>query len=230
MPPIRIATYNVHGQVGLDGRRDPERTLGVLRRIEADCVALQEFVNDAPPGGKPLLARWCERLGMRGCFAPAFTRGGRLFGSALLSRFPLLCSEEHELPAPGCHPRVLLECLFDVAGRELHVATVHLGVRERARVAQRLRLFERLREHRGDTHVLLGDFNEWHVWNHTFRWLREDFGGGSALPTFPAIAPALALDRIWVRPRERLLETRPFRAGAARYASDHLPLVATVRA
>jgi endonuclease/exonuclease/phosphatase family metal-dependent hydrolase len=225
---IRVATYNLHGAVGLDGRRITSRSLDVLRRIDAHCFALQEFVNYPVPGGGTLLEHWCQSLGMTGCFAPAFSRSGRIFGNAILSRFPLLHSAEQDISAPGCRRRTVLEVLLAIGDKSLHVTTVHLGIRARARAAQRLILLELVRQHRGDTHLLMGDFNEWHVWNHTFRMLREHFDGGPAMPTFPAIAPALALDRIWVRPRTHLLSTHVHRHGPARYASDHLPLVATV--
>jgi hypothetical protein len=33
-----LATYNVHGCVGGDGRFDPERTLGVLRELAPEAV------------------------------------------------------------------------------------------------------------------------------------------------------------------------------------------------
>ena len=39
---LTFASYNIHKAVGLDGRRDPERILAVLREIGADVVAVQE--------------------------------------------------------------------------------------------------------------------------------------------------------------------------------------------
>jgi endonuclease/exonuclease/phosphatase family metal-dependent hydrolase len=39
---LRLASYNVHKGVGTDMRRDPNRTISVLREIGADIVALQE--------------------------------------------------------------------------------------------------------------------------------------------------------------------------------------------
>ena len=40
---FRAATYNVHGCVGTDGRHDPDRIIRVIRELDADVVALQEF-------------------------------------------------------------------------------------------------------------------------------------------------------------------------------------------
>ena len=39
---MRVATYNIHGAVGLDRRRRPERIAEVLASLEADVIGLQE--------------------------------------------------------------------------------------------------------------------------------------------------------------------------------------------
>ena len=39
---LTFASYNIHKGVGLDGRRDPERVIAVLRELHADVIALQE--------------------------------------------------------------------------------------------------------------------------------------------------------------------------------------------
>lgn len=45
--PVTIATYNIHGAVGMDRKFAPERVAGVLKEIDADIIALQEV----PLGG-----------------------------------------------------------------------------------------------------------------------------------------------------------------------------------
>ena len=42
MPSITVASYNMRKAIGTDRRRRPERTLDVLREIDADVIALQE--------------------------------------------------------------------------------------------------------------------------------------------------------------------------------------------
>ena len=49
--PLTIATYNIHGAVGSDGRFAPARVARVLREINADIIALQEV----PLGGSQCL-------------------------------------------------------------------------------------------------------------------------------------------------------------------------------
>ena len=180
--------------------------------------------------GEHLLEHWCESLGMHEWrYAPAFERGGQTFGNALFSRYPLLECREHDFSAPGCRPRLALHARTKVADQNIHVTVVHLGIRARARSAQRPLLARLIESAEGAIHVVLGDFNEWHVWNRTFQMMKTAFNGGPVLPTFPAVAPALALDRIWVRPRESLVSIHVDALPPAKAASDHLPLVAVIR-
>ena len=46
--------------------------------------------------------------------------------------------------------------------------------------------------------------------------------------TFPSRWPLFALDRIWISPRQRLLQVQVHRTALSRVASDHLPLVAHI--
>ena len=225
---MRVATYNVHGAVGMDRRRLASRQLDVLRRLDADCIALQEFVDHPVADGGRLLDHWCRSLGMSGRFAPCFVRGGRQFGNAVLSRFPIAHSREHDMSVPGAHRRVALEVGLDAGAATLNIMTVHCAVRPRGRALQQALIMSLVGAVREEVSVVLGDFNEWHIWNPTFRALRERYAVGPTLPTFPALAPALALDRIWVSPPARLLSTYVDARAPAPYASDHLPVVATL--
>jgi endonuclease/exonuclease/phosphatase family metal-dependent hydrolase len=48
---VRIVSYNIHGCVGTDGRRDAERVAAVLEALAPDVVALQEVDSRASRGG-----------------------------------------------------------------------------------------------------------------------------------------------------------------------------------
>ena len=39
---LTFASYNIHKGIGVDGRRDADRIVTVLREINADVIALQE--------------------------------------------------------------------------------------------------------------------------------------------------------------------------------------------
>lgn len=228
MPHLRVATWNVHGSVGFDGRRDPARQLQVLRRMDADCIAVQEFVNEHALQGGLLLDHWCESLRMHGVFARGFTRSGQEFGNAILSRHPLGDPIEHDISAPGGRRRVVLEVRMKIGTHTVRLLCVHCAVRARPRVAQYDMLLALLQQGTADLTLLAGDFNEWRAWNPGFREIARLCASGPPLATFPAIAPAVPLDRIWVHPADRLLETRVDSARPAGLASDHLPVVASV--
>jgi endonuclease/exonuclease/phosphatase family metal-dependent hydrolase len=228
MTELRVATYNVHGHKGADGKIVTDRTFDVVRHLHADCVALQEFVNAAAPTGEPLLEQWARRLGMHCAYARAFDRGGEEFGNALLTRWPIVEQHAHDVSLRGFRARVVLEAHVVADGVALQLMSLHLGVSPRERALQAQKLFELCSATRGAFHLLLGDFNEWSRFSAVSRRLHAYFDVTRRLPTFPARVPVVGLDRIWVHPRGRLRETRVEASRAARAASDHLPLVATI--
>ena len=225
---LRVGTYNVHGHKGTDGKIVAERTFEIVRRLHADCVALQEFVNAPARTGESLLEHWARTLDMHGAYAAAFARGGEEFGNALLTRWPILEQHAHDVSLVGYRRRVVLEVLVSVDGVTLQMMSLHLGVSPRERAIQAQRLFELCSATRADFHLLLGDFNEWSRFSAVSRRLRAHFDVTRQLATFPSRAPVVGLDRVWVHPRGRLRETRVEASPAARVASDHLPLVATI--
>jgi endonuclease/exonuclease/phosphatase family metal-dependent hydrolase len=228
MTILRVATYNVHGHKGTDGKIVTARPFEVVRHLQADCVALQEFVNSPAPTGQSLLEHWGCMLDMHAAYAPAFQRGGEEFGNALLTRWPILEEHAHDVSLHGYRRRVVLETIVEVADLKLQLMSLHLGVSPRERALQAKRLFELCAGTRGDIHVLLGDFNEWSRFSAVSRRLRAHFDATRQVPTFPSRAPIVGLDRVFVHPRGRLRETRVDTSPAARVASDHLPLIATI--
>ena len=203
-----MATYNVHGHKGTDGKIVTDRTFDVVRQLHADCVALQEFVNAPAPTGEPLLEHWARTLGMHAAYAPAFERGGEEFGNALLTRWPLLEQHAHDVSLHGYRRRVVLETLMKVDGVKVQMMSLHLGVSPRERALQAQRMFELCSATRGDLHVLLGDFNEWSRFSAVSRRLRAHFDGTRRLATFPSWAPV-------GRARPRMgVPARPFARGA----------------
>jgi len=228
MTTLRAATYNVHGHKGADGRIVPDRTFDVVRRLHADCVALQEFVNAPAPTGEPLLEQWARLLGMHASYAAAFERGGEEFGNALLTRWPIGEQYAHDVSLRGYRRRVVLEAHVVADGTAVQLMSLHLGVSPRERALQAQRVFELCTATRAPLHLLLGDFNEWSRYSAVSRRLGAYFDVTRRLATFPARRPVVGLDRVWVHPRGRLRDARVEASAAARVASDHLPLVATI--
>lgn len=225
---LGIATYNIHGSVGRDGRFAPERVIGVIRELNADALALQEV--EMPQPGELNMALALEReLGGTALIGPTITRETGNFGNVLWSHLPILEYRCIELGVPGREPRGAVDAILDWHGRQVHVVATHLGLNpgeRRQQVRWLLKLFE---TSPADFDVLMGDVNEWFLWGRPLRWLHAKFRQPPAVATFPAGFPVFALDRIWVRPRNLLAAVRAHRSPLARVASDHLPLQGFVR-
>ena len=224
--PLTVATYNIHGAVGTDGRFAPGRIARVLQEIKADVVALQEV----PLGGSAqpdVLALLKEETGFFAVEGPTMQSEERRYGNAVLSRYPILAKESIDLSFGSREPRGALDADIDCHGHMLRVIATHLGLKPAERRAQIKRLLQAFDTDQAPV-ILMGDVNEWFMWGRTLRWLVSHFEAAPAPRTFPSRLPLFALDRIWISPRQRLLQVHVHRTALARVASDHLPLVAHI--
>lgn len=223
---LRIATYNLHGAVGIDGRFAPERIGEVLAEIDADIFALQE-VPLGGSGSHDVLDVLQRMTGLRAVAGPTLDTPERRYGNAVLTRYPVRAVRTLDLSFGSREPRGALDADIDCGGELWRVVATHLGLassERRAQVEQVLQSF--------DTPalpvILLGDLNEWFVYGRTLRRLVTHFHRASALRTFPTRCPLFALDRIWVHPGERLMRVDVHRTRLSRIASDHYPLIAHI--
>jgi endonuclease/exonuclease/phosphatase family metal-dependent hydrolase len=224
--PLTLVTYNIHAAVGADGKFAPQRIADVLGEIRADIVALQEV----PLGDRHapnVLAALQDATGHFAAEGPTYNTRERRYGNAVLSRYPIVAVRNIDLAFGQREPRGALDADVDCHGHPVRIVATHLGLHPGERRTQIRRLLQRF-----DTDamavVLAGDINEWFVWGRTLRWLASHFQAVPAPATFPSRWPLLALDRIWIRPRQRMLQVRVHRTPLARVASDHLPLVAHI--
>lgn len=225
---ITVATYNVHRCIGRDGRFDPARTLEMLGKLDADVIALQEL-EWQPDDALSLLNQFAVRLNYQAVGGPTLLRQTGHYGNALLTRLPIRNVRRHDLSVSGREPRGALDVSLACAGAPIRIMATHLGLRPAERRMQIKRLLSSITHYQGGSTVLMGDLNEWFLSGHPLRWLRAHFGKTPAPATFPSAFPVLALDRIWVKPRERLLALAVPMHTLARRASDHLPLRAVIQ-
>lgn len=221
---ITVATYNIHDAVGGDGRFAPERIAAVLAEIGADIVALQEV--GAHHDGVDTLAFLRDASGLHAVAGPTRWHGSAAYGNCLLSRGPVAESARIDLTFQRRESRGALDVVIDCGGAPLRVLATHLGLRPAERREQVKSLLKALEAETPHPTVLMGDLNEWFLWGRPLRWLHAHFQATPAPRSFPACAPVLALDRIWVEPRALMQNLWVHRSPAARAASDHLPVVA----
>jgi endonuclease/exonuclease/phosphatase family metal-dependent hydrolase len=224
MGALRIASYNVHRAIGIDGRRDPERILAVVREIDADVLALQEV--ESRQLGDGMLDWLARETGFEAIAGATLEHDGGHYGNGLLSRCPVKASGLRDLTWRRREPRGAIAADIECDGRPLRVVATHLGLRPAERRAQVLELLQLFTWGEEDRAVLLGDLNEWFLWGRPLRRLHRHFEETPALATFPSRLPLLALDRIWSHPGAMLRGVEVHASPLARVASDHLPLVA----
>ena len=229
--PLRVATYNVHACVGRDGRYDPDRVATVIGELDADVVALQEFTYPASVALETRMPVVLTTLDRYECaLGPTRQRTKQAmtecFGNALLTRHPIIEVHRIDLSMERREPRGALAATIDVSGSLLHVLATHLGLRVRERRFQVRQILDYLDSVRDAPAVVFGDFNDWLPGRSAAHVLDRRLGKPPRPATFPVAWPVVALDRIWVQPRQALRRISVHATPTTRLASDHLPVVA----
>lgn len=222
---LRLATWNIHRGIGLDGKRDLARTAQVIQQMAPDLIGLQEVDNHIEEYGDNLELLG-NLTGMSAIAGPTMQRRTGDYGNALLTRLPISSIERHDLSVRQREPRGLLIVHQDWLGEQLQVAVTHLGLRPGERRWQVRRLIERLSPEERKPLILMGDFNEWLFWGRPMRWLHQHFGSIHSPKTYPTRWPLFRLDHILVDPPGCLHEKEIFKSPLSLVASDHLPLIA----
>ena len=227
---MRIVSYNIHGCVGTDGRRDPGRVAAVLEALAPDVVALQEVDSRTSRGGLDqamIVSRW---LGMTLVEGPLLRDHVGHYGNAVLSRWPLRQLGDGLYRAQGAELRGWVEIeTVGPGGAAWRVLTTHLDLAGTIRSAQLRELAARVQAATGPL-VLAGDLNEWRPWRRGMGGLGRSLCLLAPLPTFPSRRPLLALDRLALRAASATAGPTVDRSTPARRASDHLPLWAELAA
>jgi len=239
-PKLRVATYNVHGCVGMDRQRSEARIAEVIAQLSADIVALQELdLSRTRSAGADQTRMVAERLGWHSHFHPAMRWGDEHYGHAILSRYPLTFRRAAKLPGTApffCREnRAAIGMDVETNFGTVHIINTHLGLGWRERLLQ-AQLFTRSDWHAaiaGDAPlILLGDFNSlpgsgpYRALTRYLRDARELVPATRPVRTFPTWFPALVVDHIFVNVALQPLSLTVHRSPVARMASDHFPLIA----
>lgn len=231
MTPITFVSYNIHRGVGLDRRRDLDRIASVIAETQADVVGLQEVLRDDGRPDADQAAYLASRLGMTVVMGETRPYGTGTYGNAVLTRLPVLASTRCDLSCGLREPRGALRVDLAVDDTALHIFNCHFGLAFRERRAQLQLLATFIRDTTCEgPRVVMGDFNEWHRGPVT-RGLRREFSSPMRRMrrTHPAVFPLFQLDRIYWDVELQGEDFHVHRSRLARVASDHLPVVASVR-
>ena len=226
---LRVATYNVHGCVGGDGRHDPDRVASVIGELDVDVAALQEFtypLDVALETRTPVVLTSLD--GYQCALGPTRRTARHCFGNVLLTRHPIRHVHRLDLSIEQREPRGALAATIDLGDLEVHVLAAHLGLRVSERRFQVQQLLNYLDEVKDTPLVVLGDFNDWLPGRSVVHVLDKRLGRPPRPASFPVSRPVLRLDRIWVSPLPALRRIGRHTSATARIASDHLPIVAEI--
>lgn len=215
---LRVCTYNIHKGFSQFNRRMVVHELRErLRSLDVDLVFLQEVLG-LHLGHAKRHANWpsypqheflAEEVWLQTAYGGNAVYDHGHHGNAILSRHPILSTENQDVSDHRFERRGLLHCEISLPSlaRPVHCVCVHLGLfagsRERQMNALAARM-ERLAPD-GAPLVIAGDFNDWR--NHADRLLAarlgitDAFGDRSSRPprSFPSAMPLFRLDRIYVR-------------------------------
>ena len=253
---LRVASYNIHAGAGEDNVFDLDRTAAAISSLDADVVGLEEV--DVHWGARSewrdTLQELGSRLHMQIAFAPIYDldplaagQPRRQYGVAVLSRYPIVSRENHEItrlstqvanpvpaPAPG-----FLEAVVQIEGARTHVYVTHLDYRADPSVRQ-LQVTDTRRilaqDPPGSRQLLLGDFNAeptgpelQPLWQSVYdTWADAPVTSGNGL-TYPAIVPTKRIDYVTASPNIVTIAAAIPADDLAITASDHRPMVATLQ-
>lgn len=248
----RLVTLNIaHGRglslyQGFHGERGIARNLGrigrLLRRVDADIVALQEVDEDSHWNRRiNLLETLREDTGYPYAYLGVNNRReGRLplaYGNGILARHEIVHRESRSFGVAELGEKGFLYTEIELPDGHLPLVNLHLDFRSRARRIEQIEqlidyLERRHRDRAGQRYfepVVCGDFNcrrakPADAVNHLFTYLQDSFRYRmypDGARTFPSLLPSHGLDFIMMPEPFRVSRCRVLRS----YVSDHRPVV-----
>lgn len=240
-----LMTFNVHQGFANDGIVRPALFADILRAWSPDVVVLQEADTPRPSSANVDMVGYLAATAGYHAYYGQPTRA-QAFGGAVLSRYPIVGGAYVELPS-GSDNRYFSEVQLAVGGRPVWVYAVHMGLPVEDRLAQAELLLSRASMREGAV-VLAGDFNscpdgfceqeepddEDDIYARiTVRYADAWVAAGNARDTeagytYDAHAPYQRIDYIFANGLD-VVDAERVRDDDALAASDHLPVIATLR-
>jgi endonuclease/exonuclease/phosphatase family metal-dependent hydrolase len=219
---LRVLSWNVHGL-----RDDRAMLTQLVRDCDPDVFLVQEA---------PKYLRWRAKGAAlaRECGLLYVTGGGTTGGSALLvnmrvdvKRTAEVClSRQWGWPARGVAAAVVAK-----EGAQLAVASIHLPLEAQQRLAHARQVLGVLDGSDVPHRLAAGDINErpgHAAWQALHDGGLRDLGPGSG-DTFPAAGPQKRIDGVLATGEVEVLDYRVVDEPGVERASDHRPLLVTVR-
>jgi endonuclease/exonuclease/phosphatase family metal-dependent hydrolase len=236
-----VLTFNLHHGRGADGTLNLNRIAEVIQESKADVIGLNEVDRSFSRRSDYMdQIRWLsDKLNMYDAFGPAVTLRSKNrafpgeYGNALLSRFPVVFQKNHRFHSyKGIFEgRALLETEVQMEEKLLKIFVTHLSLNPWKQNEQVEFMLKKLEETRLPV-ILLGDYNmrpgtrQWKKITSTLTDVCH-FLYSAPCNTFPSTRPRIQLDYIFVS-KHFLIRSVQF-IPKHRFASDHIPIKATLK-
>ena len=242
IPKIRVLSYNIHkGFSGGISRFTLHRMREGIRALQPDILFLQEVHGEHNGHGKRIkeYPRGSQFEYLAELMWPHFTYGKNAayfeghHGNAILSKFPILSTENIDISQSQLECRGILHAKVDIPGipEPVHALCTHLGLLGWHRSKQIDALSKRVIDSIPVESKIIaaGDFNDWRKLAtskfeerldmiEAFSYLNDEHA-----KTFPSWLPFLCLDRVYVRGFQPF-QARVLNDPAWTDLSDHLAL------
>jgi endonuclease/exonuclease/phosphatase family metal-dependent hydrolase len=168
---LKIVTYNIHKGVSAFGRSVRIHAIKeALDKLDADLIFLQEVqgrhdLHEIAHAQWPSAAQHDYLAGAshQAAYGMNAVYDHGHHGNALLSRFPILSSTNHDVSDHSYEQRGILHAITQIEGRDVHCFVMHLGLFAVSRRRQIIALIAEIkRSVPPDAPVIIaGDFNDW---------------------------------------------------------------------
>ncbi|GAA2215816.1 endonuclease/exonuclease/phosphatase family protein [Nonomuraea monospora] len=187
---LRVASFNIHYGAGPDNVFDLEHTAEIIEAIDPDVVGLQEVDKHFRVRSNWLdtASELARMLGMHQTYGPNIDldpleagQPRRQYGTAFLSRWPILESRNTRLPQySGSEPRGLLEAVVNIQGKRVRLGNSHMQHTSDAEWQEQADAIVNLLGQSAEPVIFLGDTN--------------------AVPSFPGMTTFTdRYDDVWAR-------------------------------
>ena len=241
---VRVMSFNIHHGADPADTLDLERIAGVIEDSGSEVIGLQEVDNNwSSRSDFQDQAAWlAERLGMHYAYAANLDRDSaagqterRQYGTAVLSEYPIISSENHllaniEYAERPTEQRGLLEAVINVEGNHISFYNTHLDHQRSEQRQSQMEEILTVAEDSGRPAVLVGDLNavpeapEMTTILSQFSDVFAELGQDDAF-TYPVENPNRRIDYILTKGDIEPLSAEVIDTDS----SDHLPIIADLR-
>lgn len=220
---LRLTSYNIQKCVGMDLRRQPRRTLMVLKSMRTDIAVLQEADKRLPPRPAALPHFVLEEAGWQVADLGGAGSLGWHGNAVIWQGADIKITDTNHISLPGLEPRGAVSVSFETSMGPLRVVGMHLGLLTAYRHRQVKHLANEMACWRDMPTVWAGDFNEWST-QPVLERLAQKLHWLPPRNSFPSPQPMGPLDRIAFSPGLMATNHGVYRDRPAKIASDHLPV------